>query len=119
MGFKRFLYVLGTIIPVYLMLTVFMPPGFGGVPWMYFVFLAFFILFFALGFCEKSWFWNGIIAFIFWLPMIVLHLFYLGTENIQNGTVYIGLLGILGIALAHSIIQMGFRGFINLIFKTL
>lgn len=113
--FKRLLWIVGTILPVYLML-VFMPPGFGGVPWMFFVILVFLIEFIALVSFEQSCLWNGIVAFLFWIPMIGIDLTYPGTVNIDNGineTVF----QILALALVHALIQMGIRAVLNAVLK--
>jgi hypothetical protein len=110
---KRLAGLAATTIPIYAMLTVFMPPGFAGVPWMLLILGVFAALFVALLFFEESPVWNGLIAFCFWLPMIFIHLAEPGIDTIANGTVFVGVLEILGIAEVHGFSQYALRRALN------
>jgi len=111
---KRLLWISRTTIPIYLMLTLFMPPGFAGNLWMVLVMFVFLWQFIALLISESSCTWNGIIAFVFWMPMVGLHLMYPGTETVKNGEVHEGVLWILTVAVVHASIQLGIRALLNL-----
>jgi hypothetical protein len=110
---KRVAWMIGTTAPIYLMLTVFMPPGFGGVPWMWLVLLVFAGLFIGLLCFERSALWNGIIAFVFWIPMVIIHIMHPGTQTVAEGKVYVGVLQIFGIAAIHGGLQFGARFLVN------
>ena len=107
--YRYLLWMLGTTVPIYLMITVFMPEGFAGVPWMLLVTFIFFCLFLSLLGCEQSPLWNGLIAFLFWLPMLGLHLHHPGTETISRGEVHKGVISILMIGVIHALIQFTAR----------
>lgn len=102
---RRLAWVSGTTIPIYLMLTVLAPPGIGSVPWLLVVIIVFCALFVTLIFREPSSLWNGVIAFVFWLPLVVLHLMRPGSETVKNGEVLSGVIAILGVAYIHAAIQ--------------
>ena len=110
---KRTGQLLGTIIPIYAMLTIFMPLGFGGVPCTGIVLFAFATLFLTLLIIEHSPLWNGLTAFLFWMPMIAIHLMQPGTETVANGKVHEGVIAILGIGLLHGAVQFVARWLIN------
>ncbi|QDT99250.1 hypothetical protein V144x_47610 [Gimesia aquarii] len=112
---KRYLlWVLGTTAPIYTMITVLMPKGFAGVPWMLLVTAIFLLMFLALLGFESSPIWNGLIAFLFWLPMIVIHLHNPGTVAISRGEVHKGVIEILTIGAIHALIQFTARYIINI-----
>lgn len=110
---KRIQLITGTIVPVYTMLTVLMPGGFAGVYWMMLVVVVFIVLFVLVLTFEKSPVWNGLIAFIFWMPMVAIHLYRPGTAAIEEGTVYVGVIEILRIGLVHAVIQSLLRLGVN------
>ena len=99
------------------MLTVFMPSGFSGVPWMGLVILIFFIGMAAVISFDPSVKRNAIYAFCFWIPMLAIHLIRPGTKTIQEGKVMEGVWTILGIAIAHSSIQALLRLVVSQIIK--
>ncbi|QDT94808.1 hypothetical protein [Gimesia aquarii] len=110
---SHLLWVLGTTAPIYTMITVLMPKGIAGVPWIGLVAVIFLLMFLALLGFERSPIWNGLIAFIFWLPMIVLHLLNPGTVAISRGEVHKGVIEILAIGLIHALIQFTARFIMN------
>ncbi len=111
--YRYLLWVIGTTVPIYLMITVYMPEGFAGVPWMILVTFLFFCMFLALVICERSSLWNGVIAFLFWMPMVGLHLHHPGTEAVSRGEVYKGVILIMTIGIAHALIQFTVSYFVN------
>lgn len=116
MRIRHLWWLLGTTIPIYAMITVLMPDGFAGVPWMGLVMIVFLCLFLALLGFENSAQWNGIIAFVFWLPMLLIHSMNPGYETLALGEVHRGIMAILLIAACHSILQFGLRSLINRIY---
>ena len=110
---SRLMWLFGTTGTVYPMLTVLMPAGAAGIPWMGLVFLVFVVEFFALLICEESALWNGAIAFCFWLPMVALHLISPGMDSIEKGTVVYGAVDLLAVAVFHAFLQSGMRFLFN------
>lgn len=93
-------------VPLLLMLTVLMPPGFYGIPWMLLVLLVFLVLFAVLvGKVPTVWI-NGVVPLGFWCAGILpLCLIYPGTESTTQDTIR-GAIQIISIGLAHATIQM-------------
>ena len=114
---KRIGWITGTTAPIYTMLSALMPAGFGGVPWQGLVCLVFLTLFVTLLIKEQSILWNGLIAIIFWMPMIALHIHQPGTETIEQGTVHVGVIWIATIGAIHGAIQSLARLSLNRIMK--
>ena len=111
---KRFILLSAvTTPPLLLMATVFMPPGFAGVPHTGLVTFVFFGLFIAVAALEKSFSVNLLVVLVFWLTISILHVFYPGTapgrwERIVNGLVQFSLFFVI-----HLLIQLGFAFWIN------
>jgi Na+/phosphate symporter len=95
------------------MLTIFMPSGLSGVPWMGLVASVFLIGMISVLFTEPSVKKNAVFAFCIWLPMIGLHLASPGTKTIEEGKVMDGVWFILSCAIAHTLIQSILRALIS------
>lgn len=96
-----------TTPPLLLMMTVFMPPGFAGVPYMGLVLVVFVALFVAVAFVERSLFINFVVILLFWSSMCLIQVMHPGAAPSQTQHILNGLLQISTIAVAHSVIQLG------------
>jgi hypothetical protein len=110
---KRLGWIIGVTTPIYLMLTVLMPPGFFGVPWMGLVLLVFLGLFSSLLIFEKSALWNGVIAIIFWMPILGLMIAEPGIHATDRAEVFREMKPILLTAEIHVILQYSLRHLLN------
>ena len=86
-----------TTLPLLLMLTVFMPRGFSGVPYMQIVILVFTVLFGLVAVIERSLSVNLMIVVVFWSAICIWHLLNPGTApgrttRMVNGALRIGLI---------------------------
>jgi len=109
---SHLLWVLATTALIYTMITH-KPVGLAGVPCVLLAAFIFLCMFLAVFGFVASPIWNGLIAFIFWLPMIVLHLCNPGTVAISRGEVHKGVITILTIGVIHALIQFTARCIIN------
>ena len=87
-----------TTPPLLLMLTVFMPPGFAGVPYMCLVLIVFLTLFIAVAVVERSLVINSVIVVVFWASICVVQVMNPGTapgawQRIHDGLLQITLIG--------------------------
>jgi len=108
---KRILWVIGTIIPSYLLLIILNRMYRESNEFMLAPFLVLWLAmllvtaFFRLLYSEKSPLWNGIIAFLFWMPLAGWYWLEPNEEAIETRRVYAAIIEVLKIALAHGSIQ--------------
>lgn len=92
-------------LPLLLMLTVFMPAGFSGVPYIYFVILTFLVSFGLVAGFERSLAVNMTSVLVFWSAILVWHLLRPGTAPGQGARMASGALYIGGASLVHALLQ--------------
>ena len=96
-----------TTPPLLLMLAVFMPPGFAGVPYMVFVMVVFVGLFVMVAVVEKSLIINLCVLLFFWMSISIGTVLNPGTAANRWGQVVEILLQISLIGVVHGAIQLG------------
>ena len=117
---KRIAWIMGTIIPGYILL-VFACRAYTKnndsdlspfllISWAVLLCTAFFRLLYS----EKSPVWNGIIAFLFWMPLAGWYWLQPSEEAILTRNIYTAIIEVFKIALAHGAIQFLGRVLINI-----